>query len=80
MGFSLKCPMPGCSTEMKAETKEDLLKQGIEHAKTAHGMAMISPNVMAQVQAAIKQTYSDSPVVSLLLSFFLVYLISCESS
>jgi predicted small metal-binding protein len=53
MGFKLKCPMSGCNTELNAETKEDLLKQGMEHAKT-HGMAALSPDLMSKLQNAIK--------------------------
>ena len=55
MGFSLKCPMPGCSFALQAETKEELMTKGMEHAKT-HGMTALSPDMMAKVQAAIKQT------------------------
>ena len=54
MGFSVKCPM--CSTQMNAETLDDLMKQGMEHAKTAHGITSIPPAVMAQLQAAVKKT------------------------
>jgi len=55
VGFKFKCPMPGCTTELQAENKDDLLKQGMDHAKT-HGMAALSPDMMAKVQGAIKQT------------------------
>jgi len=48
--------MPGCSFQMNANTKEDLMKQGIEHAKTAHNMSSIPPDVLAKVTSAIKQT------------------------
>lgn len=54
MGFTVKCPM--CSTQMNAETLDDLMKQGMEHAKTAHGITSIPPAVMAQLQAAVKKT------------------------
>jgi predicted small metal-binding protein len=54
MGFSLKCPI--CSAQMNAETMEDLMKQGMEHAKTAHGITSIPPAVMAQLQKAVKKT------------------------
>jgi len=53
VGFKLKCPM--CTTELQAETKEELMTQGMAHAKT-HGMAALTPDMMAKVQAAIKQT------------------------
>jgi len=53
VGFKLKCPM--CTTEFQADTKEELMTQGMAHAKT-HGAAALSPDMMAKVQAAIKQT------------------------
>ncbi len=53
MGFTVKCPM--CSTQMNAETTDDLLKQGMEHAKTAHGITSIPPAIMAQLRAAVKK-------------------------
>ena len=54
MGFTVKCPI--CSTQMNAETMDDLMKQGMEHAKTAHGITSIPPAVLAQLQAAVKKT------------------------
>jgi predicted small metal-binding protein len=56
MGFSLKCPMPGCGFQTNANTKDELLKQGMEHAKTAHNLTTIPPDVLAKVTASIKQT------------------------
>ncbi|MGA8905805.1 MAG: DUF1059 domain-containing protein [Candidatus Bathyarchaeia archaeon] len=47
--------MSGCSFELEAENKDDLLKKGMDHAKT-HGMAALSPDMMTKLQAAIKQT------------------------
>ena len=32
LGFKLKSPILGCSAELNAENKDDLLKQGMEHA------------------------------------------------
>jgi predicted small metal-binding protein len=55
VGFKFKCPMSGCSFELQADTKEQLMTQGMDHAKT-HGMAALSPDMMAKVQGAIKQT------------------------
>jgi predicted small metal-binding protein len=54
MGFTVKCPL--CSTQMNAETLDDLMKQGMEHAKTVHGITSIPPAVMAQLQASVKKT------------------------
>ena len=55
VGFKLKCPMSGCNAELSGENKYDLLKQGMEHAKT-HGMAAMSPDLMSKLQSAIKTT------------------------
>ena len=55
LGFKLKCPLPGCSFESQGETKEELIAKGLEHAKT-HGVTVPSPDLVAKVQAAIKQT------------------------
>jgi predicted small metal-binding protein len=54
MGFTVKCPL--CNTQLNAETMDDLMKQGTEHAKTAHGITSIPPAVMAQLQGAVKKT------------------------
>jgi predicted small metal-binding protein len=54
MGFTVKCPM--CSTQLSAETMDDLMKQGTEHAKTAHGITSIPPAVMAQLKGMVKET------------------------
>lgn len=54
MGFSLKCPMPTCNFETSAITKDELMKQVVEHAKTAHNLSTIPPDVLAKVTAAIK--------------------------
>ena len=54
MGFAVTCPM--CGTQMNAETMDDLMKQGMEHAKTAHGITSIPPAVMSQLEASAKKT------------------------
>jgi len=56
MGFSLKCPMPTCSFQTSAATKDELMKQVMDHAKTAHNLTSIPPDVLAQVTSAIKMT------------------------
>jgi len=54
MGFAVKCPM--CSTEISAETMDELMKQGMEHAKTAHGITYIPPASLSQLHASVKKT------------------------
>jgi predicted small metal-binding protein len=48
--------MPGCTFETNADTKEELMKQGMDHAKTAHNLTTLPPDVLAKVTAAIRQT------------------------
>ncbi len=48
--------MPGCSFEANANSRDELMKKGIDHAKAAHNLATIPPDVLAKVTAAIKQT------------------------
>jgi predicted small metal-binding protein len=48
--------MPGCGAELQAETKEELMTQGMDHAAKTHGITKLSPDMMAMVEGAIKQT------------------------
>jgi predicted small metal-binding protein len=45
-----------CSFETTADTKEALMTNIANHAKEAHNMATVPPDVMTKIQAAIKQT------------------------
>jgi predicted small metal-binding protein len=46
--------MPGCKAVIEGKDMAEVMKKGAEHAKTAHGMATIPPDVAKKVQAAIK--------------------------
>jgi predicted small metal-binding protein len=48
--------MPTCGYQTHAKTKEELMKQLVDHAKTAHNLSSIPPDVMAKVTSAIKIT------------------------
>jgi len=56
MAKILKCGdvMPGCSFVMEGMDVAEVMAKGAEHAKTAHGITTIPPDVAAKVQAAIK--------------------------
>lgn len=43
-----------CDFEARGETVEDVMRQCAEHARTAHGMKEISPELAAKVRAAIR--------------------------
>jgi predicted small metal-binding protein len=55
MGKVMKCRDVGvdCDFVARGATEEDILKQAAEHAKKAHGMAEVAPDVVAKVKAAI---------------------------
>jgi len=51
----LKCGdvVPGCNHEMRGNSEDEVLKQANEHAKTAHNMHNMPPEVLNKVRAAI---------------------------
>lgn len=56
MAKILKCGdlMPGCNAVIEGKDMAEVMAKGAEHAKTAHGMATIPPEVAKRVEAAIK--------------------------
>ena len=46
--------VPGCTWTASAPTEEALLTQVVAHAAEAHGVKEITPELAAQVKAAIK--------------------------
>ncbi|MGH7276069.1 MAG: DUF1059 domain-containing protein [Candidatus Rokuibacteriota bacterium] len=56
MAKVLKCGdvVPGCSFVVEGQDVTEVMAKGAAHAKTAHGMSSIPPDVMTKVQAAIK--------------------------
>ena len=54
---SFKCKDIGmaCPFEASDANEEELLKKIAEHAKSAHQMPVIPPDVMAKVKTAIKK-------------------------
>jgi predicted small metal-binding protein len=51
----LKCGdvVPGCNVEMRGNSEDEVLKKANEHAKTAHNMQAMPPDVLNKVRAAI---------------------------
>lgn len=46
-------PSSGCQHVVRGETEEEVLRNAAEHAKE-HGIREVSPEMMAQVKAAIR--------------------------
>jgi len=57
MAKSISCKdvgMVGCDFTAKAETLEELLRAAAVHAKEAHGLDSIPPDLLPMVQAAVR--------------------------
>ena len=56
MAKVLKCGdvVPGCNAEMRGDSEHDVLRKAAEHAKTAHHMDSIPPDVLSKVKGAIQ--------------------------
>ncbi len=52
----LKCGdlMPGCKAVIEGKDEAEVMAKGAEHAKTAHKITTIPPEMVAKVKAAIK--------------------------
>jgi len=57
MAKILKCGdlMPGCNAVIEGKDEGEVMAKAADHAKKAHGMATIPPDVAAKVKAAIKE-------------------------
>ena len=44
---------PGCGFRAAASTEEELLKRVAAHAKDAHGVSKVTPELLTKVHAAI---------------------------
>ena len=56
MAKVLKCGdlVPGCSFVAEGQDVTEVMSKGAAHAKAAHGMSSMPPDMMKKVQAAIK--------------------------
>jgi predicted small metal-binding protein len=48
--------MKGCSAVMRGNTEDEVLKKAAEHAKSAHGVDKIPPEMAEKVKSAIRTT------------------------
>jgi predicted small metal-binding protein len=47
--------MPGCNAVIEGKDEAEVMAKGAEHAKAAHKMTAIPPEMAAKVKAAIKE-------------------------
>ncbi len=51
---ALAPPLPsGCDFEIRGESEHDVLRKAAEHAKTAHSMESIPPDMLSKIKTAI---------------------------
>jgi len=55
MTRELRCGdiMPGCPTVIEGKDDQEVMTKAVAHAKSAHNLTTIEPDVAAKVQAAI---------------------------
>jgi predicted small metal-binding protein len=46
--------VPGCDYEARADSEAELMQKAVQHARDAHGMQTIPPDVLEQVKSKIK--------------------------
>ncbi len=53
---SMRCGdlMKGCNFVARGANEEEVMKKAAEHAKTAHGIDKITPDLAQKVKAAIR--------------------------
>ena len=47
--------IPGCGFKADAATEEELLAKVTEHARVAHGVSEVTPELVTKVRGAIKE-------------------------
>ena len=57
MAKELRCGnlMPGCQAVIEGKDEAKVMAKAAEHAKTAHGLQQIPPDVASKVRAAIRE-------------------------
>jgi predicted small metal-binding protein len=58
MSYAIACGdvMDGCPATFEAESKDELMGQVVEHARDAHGIDEVTPEVASAVGGAIRET------------------------
>ena len=57
MAKQLKCGdlMPGCEAVVEGKDEAEVMAKAAEHAKNAHGLQQITPELAGKVRSAIKE-------------------------
>lgn len=52
--FTCGAVVPGCDTRIEGQTEEEILEQVAVHAREAHGMDHVPPEVVEEVRSRIQ--------------------------
>ena len=57
MAKELRCGdlMPGCQAVVEGKDEAEVMAKAAEHAKTAHGLQQIPPELASKVRSAIRE-------------------------
>jgi predicted small metal-binding protein len=47
--------MPGCNAVIEGKDEAEVMQKGADHARQAHGMSQIPPDVAQKVRGAIRE-------------------------
>jgi predicted small metal-binding protein len=53
-------PKGGCAFQVRAETEDEVMRLAGEHAKVAHKLSSLPPDMAAKVKGAIKTVTVDA--------------------
>ncbi|HEV8329450.1 MAG TPA: DUF1059 domain-containing protein [Nitrospiraceae bacterium] len=53
-------PKAGCAFQVRAETEDEVMRLAGEHAKVAHKLSSLPPDMAAKVKGAIKTVTVDA--------------------
>jgi predicted small metal-binding protein len=53
--------MPGCKYVAMGETDDEVMRKAVVHAKEAHKIKDVTPDLAAKVKAAIKPKFQTEP-------------------
>lgn len=48
--------MPGCNAVIEGRDEQEVMTKGAEHAKQAHGLSSIPPDMIPKIRGAIRET------------------------
>jgi predicted small metal-binding protein len=63
MPKELRCGdlMPGCEAVLEGKDEAEVMARAAEHARSAHGVQQVPPELVGKVRSAIREKESSQP-------------------